>query len=163
MQAVKLVNHKPNYKRLYGREKRRLASALEGVGCNFHHVGSTAVRGLGGKGFIDIQVAVKRKGLMGKAKKIIGSMGYEHPDEGGAPGRLFMRKITPKNTYHVHIVAKGSKPQKSHLAFRDYLREHPKEAREYMKLKKQLAKKARTRMEYRDSKDEYIQGIMKKA
>lgn len=50
------------------------------------------------------------------------------------------------------------------LAFRDYLREHPKIAEEYAVLKEELASVySDTRAEYTAQKGDFIQGILTRA
>jgi GrpB-like predicted nucleotidyltransferase (UPF0157 family) len=50
------------------------------------------------------------------------------------------------------------------LAFRDYLRAHPEEARTYERLKRQLATEHRAEREaYTDAKSSYIESVMRKA
>jgi GrpB-like predicted nucleotidyltransferase (UPF0157 family) len=50
------------------------------------------------------------------------------------------------------------------LAFRDYLRAHPEEARTYERLKRRLAAEHPTdRDAYTDAKSDYIETIMRKA
>jgi GrpB-like predicted nucleotidyltransferase (UPF0157 family) len=66
-------------------------------------------------------------------------LGYEFLGDFGLPGRLFFRKGGARSTHHVHAVVLGGENWSRHLAFRDYLRSHPDEARLYGEQKRRLA------------------------
>jgi GrpB-like predicted nucleotidyltransferase (UPF0157 family) len=44
-------------------------------------------------------------------------------------------------THHVHAYESGDRSIERHLAFRDYIIEHPEDGKKYIKLKKELARK----------------------
>lgn len=46
------------------------------------------------------------------------------------------------------------------MAFRDYLRQHPDEAKAYEVLKKNLAATVNTREEYTEGKTEFVESIL---
>lgn len=54
--------YKESFPELFDNEKKRIA-ALLGTDPVIEHIGSTAVPGLGGKGIIDIAIAVKKENL----------------------------------------------------------------------------------------------------
>jgi GrpB protein len=55
----------------------------------------------------------------------------------------------------------GSEPLRAHLAFRDYLREHPEAGHEYAAPKRQLAERHRDdRLGYTDAKSEFVLGVL---
>ncbi|GMA64175.1 GrpB family protein [Alicyclobacillus fastidiosus] len=66
-------------------------------------------------------------------------IGYESMGENGISGRRYFQKGRDNRTYHVHVFQVGSPHIERHLAFRDYLRTHPIEAREYGDFKQKLA------------------------
>ncbi len=127
-----------------------------------HHVGSTSIPGLGGKGIIDIMVAIpdwKTKAQDGKKLVELG-FAHVHPEENG---RIFMSRVgeTVKNDVHLHLTYIGSTEYKKMLAFRDYLRSHPDEAENYQKQKHQWLKSASGhRQFYTASKNDYIAQIL---
>lgn len=86
--------------------------------------------------------------------------------EFGIIGRRFFRKdnIEGIRTHHIHTFTTGSAQVIRHLAFRDYMRSHPKTAREYSEIKQQLAQKYPYDIEsYMDGKNGFIQEIDRKA
>jgi GrpB-like predicted nucleotidyltransferase (UPF0157 family) len=127
-----------------------------------HHVGSTAIPGLGGKGIIDIMIAIpdwKTKSEDGKKLVELG-FAHVHPEENG---RIFMSRVgdTIKNDVHIHFTYIGSSEYINILAFRDYMRSHPEEAANYQKQKHQWLKSASGhRQFYTASKNDYITQIL---
>ncbi len=130
-----------------------------------HHVGSTAIPGLGGKGIIDIMIAIpdwKTKAQDGEKLVELG-FAHVHPEENG---RIFMSRVgdTVKNDVHIHLTYIGSPEYQNMLAFRDYLLAHPDEAANYQKQKHQWLKSASGhRQFYTASKNDYIAQILSHA
>ena len=96
----------------------------------------------------------------------MGDLGYEAMGEYGIPGRRYFRKHNAMGvrSHHVHVFEVGSAQIDRHLAFRDYMRTHPHDARAYSDLKRQLAKAHPTDIEaYMDGKDAFIQAMDVKA
>jgi GrpB-like predicted nucleotidyltransferase (UPF0157 family) len=126
-------------------------------------MGSTAVPGLSAKPIIDIMLAVQCLGAPETYARPLEPLGYAHhplPDE---PDRLFFRKGRPR-THHLHVVEAGSWTLRRHLLLRDYLRAHPQTAREYERLKCDLA--ARFKLEraaYTQGKTEFIEAVVAQA
>jgi GrpB-like predicted nucleotidyltransferase (UPF0157 family) len=62
------------------------------------------------------------------------------------------------------VCAAGGEWEREHLAFRDWLREHPEDARAYADLKRRLASEhANDRFGYTEAKGEFIRGIVERA
>ncbi|MDQ2687999.1 MAG: GrpB family protein, partial [Armatimonadota bacterium] len=67
-------------------------------------------------------------------------------------------------THHLHMAEPGGEFWNDELLFRDYLRDHPDEARRYEQLKHDMAQKHRfERTQYTASKSEYILSVLNKA
>jgi len=134
----------PRYETFFEMEKARLAGILRGA--VIEHVGSTAVPGLGGKGILDIAVAVPRKGLQ-SAARLLREGGYEFRAKASTPERLFFRRDYMEGQkvrrVHIHLMRLGSRDLKEHIAFRDFLMDHPDSARQYAEIKKEAAKVSR--------------------
>lgn len=91
-------------------------------------------------------------------------IGYEAKGEFGITGRRFFIKGGDKRTHHVHVFEKGDKEIARHLAFRDYMLAHPKEAQQYSQLKQTLAQKHLLDIQqYIEGKNDYLQKIDEKA
>ncbi len=124
--------------------------------------------GLGAKPIIDIIVAVRRLAHVGQCIQPLQGIGYEYLGELEIPGRHFFRKPPGEDrgarTHHLHMVEYGSDFWEKHLLFRDYLRAHPKVAREYYELKKELvAKYGSDRETYTGAKTSFIEVVVTKA
>ncbi|MCG7343646.1 GrpB family protein [Sporosarcina sp. ACRSL] len=117
-----------------------------------HHIGSTSVRGLSAKLIIDIMPIVKDISQIDLYNGEMAEIGYEAKGENGIAGRRYFQKGGDERTHHVHIYEKGSSEIERHLAFRDFLRAHPKKAKVYGDLKEKLA------LQFPYDIDSYIKG-----
>lgn len=129
------------------------------------HIGSTAIPGLKAKPTIDILLQVPEDIDLHKMKRVFKSLGYqlnEHP-ENPPPHVTFVKGYSKKGikgqSYHVHIRYKGDWNE---ILFRDYLIHHPEIAKEYEKLKLELAAQYRNDREaYTAAKSDFIEKINK--
>lgn len=148
---------------LFQKEKERIASNVN-LQLVIEHVGSTAVPGLGGKGIIDIAIAVDKRNIELVSKQIQ-AIGYEFRPMFSTPDRLYfivyLTDLEEENRrYHIHLTYPENSEWKEFLGFRDYLRSHPKEAQEYAELKKQAALEASGEGEkYRKLKEPFFKKI----
>jgi GrpB-like predicted nucleotidyltransferase (UPF0157 family) len=129
------------------------------------HIGSTAVRGLGGKPRIDLMIGVRERSDADKCMEPLRKTGYKHvPDyEETIPERRFLHKgsFPIEQIYPLHLVEKNSVFWKLHLLFRDYLRTHPDVAQEYYQLKKELASKYGSNREGNNiAKSRFIESVL---
>ncbi|MFC1649578.1 GrpB family protein [Patescibacteria group bacterium] len=166
------VPYNKNYPKIFELEKQRLKVKVGDV--VIEHFGSTAVPGLGGKGYIDVYMAVPKKEMKKYLIKVQ-KHGYEHRPGGDVVGERFFlkRKLINKHnddvTFNLHITYLKSENFKSCLAFRDYLKLHPKDAKKYTEAKKvavEVANKEKDRKKaveaYMKSKSEIIKDISQK-
>lgn len=126
------------FPQLFQKEKERILSHI-----NQHliieHIGSTAVPELGGKGIIDIAIAISKKDMETVSKQIQ-AIGYEFRPTFSTPDRFyFINYLTDleeeNRRYHIHLTYPENNEWREFLGFRDHLKSHPKEAQEYAKLK----------------------------
>lgn len=134
-----------SFPELFDNEKKRIAASL-GSDAVIEHIGSTAVPGLGGKGIIDIAIAVKKENLS-KISQQLQNLGYEFRPTFSTPDRLYFITYLPdpeeeNRRYHIHLTYPENNEWKEFIGFRDYLRHHPEELQEYAELKKQAALEA---------------------
>lgn len=127
---------------LFAQEKERILAHLKNV-LAIEHIGSTAIANLGGKGIIDMAIAVKKEDMDASIKPLE-SLGYEYRPTFSTPERFYFITYRPdseegKRRYHVHLTYLDSEEWKSLIGFRDYLREHPEMVEEYAELKKHAA------------------------
>lgn len=127
---------------LFSQEKERIAPHLPSL-ASIEHVGSTAVPGLGGKGIIDIAIAVD-KAMMEEAKNRLQELGYEFRPSFSTPDRFYFIIYLPDpeeeiRRYHVHLTYPEGKEWKELTGFRDFLLSNPDALQEYVELKKKAA------------------------
>ncbi len=130
---------------LFSKEKERIVSRLPRE-ASIEHVGSTAIPGLGGKGIIDIAVAVD-KFDMDSAKDALQELGYEFRPQFSTPDRFYFVIYLPdpeeaSRRYHIHLTYPESQEWKELIGFRDYLLSNPEAIQEYAELKKKAALEA---------------------
>jgi GrpB-like predicted nucleotidyltransferase (UPF0157 family) len=168
-EQLEIVRYDPEWPNMFSMERDRLATALGGVALRIDHHGSTSVPGLSAKPIIDIQISVLRLQPIATYAVGLARVGYvhlPHPDDSFCP--FFHRPAVWPHTYHVHVVESGGSEERRTLAFRDYLREHPKAAREYEDLKRQLALQHSAadfsaRQAYAQAKTQFITNLTKRA
>jgi len=139
--SIVVSDYDPAWPAIFEQERTSLHTALGRLVLTIEHIGSTAVPGLAGKPIIDLQLSVPS--LAEARSRCVGplqALGYTYMPEYEArlPGELFFRKGLPW-THHLHVL-EGDHPRwQRRLLFRDYLRDHPKVAHAYAKLKRDLA------------------------
>lgn len=159
--------YKDTYPALYQKEAKRLRGFL-GSFVSIEHFGSTAVPGLGGKGIIDMYIVVPKKDT-GNYSKLIQKAGYEHKLSGGDKNRFFHQRDSKDPSgetvrYHLHLTFPENQDWKKAILFRDYLRQHPEEARRYAQIKRKAARESnQTKEEYMAIKEPVIKEILEKA
>lgn len=144
MKKYKYRIYKPYYPLLFKREKQKLEKILPKQTL-IEHVGSTSVKGLGGKGIIDILISVPKIHLM-KIRNILIKNGYEYKDDKKRYGRLYFVKDNfyfIKYRVHIQLTFIGSKYQNNVLNFRDVLRTNENVRKKYKEIKKEGIKIAK--------------------
>lgn len=161
--TVKLVEYNPKWEKNFAREAKKIKKALNGSALDIQHVGSTAIPGILAKPIIDISVTVVSLEWMGCESKLK-EIGYELKQDDTRKERLFFTKgPEEKRTHHLHIGKKRSGYVEDMILFRDYLRHHREEAKQYSDLKKKLATKySENRKIYTAKKEKFIQNVVAK-
>jgi GrpB-like predicted nucleotidyltransferase (UPF0157 family) len=160
----------PAWPARFDTEAVSIRRALGELALRVEHVGSTAVPGLAAKPVVDIQVSVPSLANMGDFTERLSQIGYGHVPLG--PIDLvypyFQKPTVWPSTHHIHLCGVGSEQERKHLAFRDYLRNHPLIAAEYVTLKRQLAfandgGTIASQERYSLSKSEFVNSVLKRA
>ncbi|WP_099159184.1 GrpB family protein [Virgibacillus ndiopensis] len=146
-------------------EANRLKEIFGSEIVEIHHFGSTSVPGIKAKPIIDIMPLVKDIEKVDSFNHEMIALGYEPLGEYGIKGRRYFRKGGDNRTHQVHIFQLDNDDEVDrHLAVRDYLRNHPKDAQQYGDLKEKLAKQFPNDIEaYMDGKDEFVKELERKA
>jgi GrpB-like predicted nucleotidyltransferase (UPF0157 family) len=151
------------YPEYFKQEKEKLKKILGNV--LIEHFGSTSVPGLGGKGIVDILVAVEKDNeIIKKAMRKLENAGYNYRPMGGSEDRWFFKKEHNGQWVHIHLTYDNSKSWKGNLRFRNYLRKHFAIKEEYAKIKKEGSIICEDDGEkYQAYKKSFIEKIEKKA
>lgn len=155
-------------RRVFEEEAQTICKALgKDLIVDIQHIGSTAVPGLAAKPVIDIMIGVRYISDGQSTIKPLENLGYVYWRDNPNPERMFFVKGMPpygeKRTHHIHVVEIDDEFWQRRL-FRDYLRMHPQEARQYEKLKRHLAARFHNDREaYTQGKGDYIREVMEKA
>ncbi|RQW11088.1 GrpB family protein [candidate division KSB1 bacterium] len=151
------------WKCLYEEERETMKDVLGKAILDIQHVGSTSIPAMIAKPIIDIAVAVDSFEGATVTIKPLENLGYEYRGELGIPRRHYFSKGDPC-THHIHMVEFKSREWINHLAFRDYLIQHPESAKAYADLKRTLAKMfAMDRKAYTEGKAAFINKILQLA
>jgi GrpB-like predicted nucleotidyltransferase (UPF0157 family) len=156
-QIIEVLPYDPKWIDEFKKEASQIKPIFRDNFVAIHHIGSTSVPGLAAKPTIDILLEVKHIKQVDECNKQMELLGYEAWGEYNIPGRRFFVKGDTKRTHHVHTFESNSQDIARHLYFRDYLKSHPKEAKEYANLKIKLAEQfAHNRRAYVQNKQEFV-------
>jgi GrpB-like predicted nucleotidyltransferase (UPF0157 family) len=119
---------------------------------------------------IDIQISVASLERRDRYDGPLEQLGYVHIAFGDFDRvyPFFQKPATWPTSYHVHLCVQGSEQERVHLAFRDYLRDHPAIAADYLALKRRLAAAhdgltLESRERYSLAKTGFVQGVLERA
>ncbi|MCL5438776.1 MAG: GrpB family protein [Patescibacteria group bacterium] len=157
----------PIFPILFENEKKRLLSYLTG-NYRIEHIGSTAIPNLGGKGIIDIAIAIRKEQMQNFCQNLQ-KAGYTYEPEDGTNERMFfwqdlLDTLESNRRYHIHLTFPESDEWKRVLLFRDYLKKHPSEAKKYADIKKKAVNEINVNKEkYMAAKSPLMEELLKKA
>lgn len=163
--AVHVAPHDPSWPAQFFEERaaleRVLAPWLAGP---IEHVGSTAVPGLAAKPVIDIMAAVTTLDASRPALPALAPLRYVYFPYRADVMHWLCKPSDAVRTHHLHLVPYGSALWCERLAFRDYLRGHPRVAAEYAALKRALAARyGFDREAYTDAKEPFVRRVLELA
>jgi GrpB-like predicted nucleotidyltransferase (UPF0157 family) len=162
---VIVKNYDEDWVQLFKNEAKDIWVIFKDEILGIHHIGSTAVPNLKAKPIIDIMPLVKDIEIVDWFNEKMIEIGYEPLGEFGIRGRRYFRKGGENRTHQVHIFQSDNEFEiERHLAVRDYLRSHIKEAIKYGELKERLASKFPKDIEgYSAGKAEFVKNLERKA
>jgi GrpB-like predicted nucleotidyltransferase (UPF0157 family) len=161
-EEIRLAPYDPRSPDLFAEEAARLADVIgRWATGGIHHVGSTAVPGLAAKPVIDILVGVDGLEESLPCIDLLAPLDYMCFPYLPHEMHWFCKPDPSRRTHHLHLVPTGSGRFLDELAFRDYLRTHAAQAREYEQLKRTLATShRRDREAYTAGKAEFVQATL---
>jgi len=160
-----IAPYDPRWPSTFEAEASRIRAALGDQLVRIDHVGSTSVPGLAAKPVVDIQASVRS--MMPRAAYVepLRALGYRWVvDPWTDEHEYFSRDEDGDRSFHVHVCLTGSDWERRHLAFRDWLREHPDDAAAYERIKRDLAERhPQDIFTYVDAKTPFIREIEARA
>jgi GrpB-like predicted nucleotidyltransferase (UPF0157 family) len=162
MRNIVVVPYDAAWPAAFEKESQTIRSALGDLAIQIEHIGSTSVPGLSAKPILDMMLIVPRFTELDARTAALQSLGYEPKGELGIPGRLFFSKgADDARTHHLHAFEPGHSAIDAHRHFREFLKTHSSEAREYAMLKLRLAERHRNDIEaYMAGKDAFIKRVL---
>ena len=159
-----VLDYDPTWPAIFQSLRKRIADALGDMAAAIEHVGSTAVPGLVAKPIVDIDVLLASEPMLPAAIERLASLGYIHRGNLGVPEREAFYAPANDPPHHLYVCPPGSAEFRRHMAFREYLRAHPKDAKMYGDLKLVLAKRFREdRSAYNSAKTEFVAELTSRA
>jgi GrpB-like predicted nucleotidyltransferase (UPF0157 family) len=167
---ISIVPYDGRWPEQFASEANQLRAAMGSLSLRIEHVGSTSIPGLAAKPVIDIQISVATLDGLDVYVAPLASLGYSHIPYGAVDlvYPFFRKPAEWPSTHHLHLCVAGTEHERRHLAFRDYLRTHPKVANEYVALKRSLAAThvgatAESRERYSLAKTDFVTSIERQA
>ncbi len=167
--GIEIASYDSDWPQQFEAEAARIRAALGATALRIDHNGSTSIPGMRAKPVIDIQISVATLQPLATFGDTLAAIGYHHvphPDDAFCP--FFHRPADWPHTHHVHVVEHGGIEERRTLAFRDYLRDHDAAAREYERIKIELAGRLvgadhESRESYARAKSAFIERIVDRA
>jgi len=181
---IRFEEYDPNWMVDFKRISSELKTLIGFLSPQIEHIGSTSVKGLSAKPIVDVLVGVNNESDLDLAIRPLiradyvyyevynATMPYRRffvkhkvePQSLSIPKMIVHEKEIPNSTEehhnrlaHVHILPLDSEHYLRHIAFRDYLRCHPKVRDEYQQLKQELSDyEWLDGNEYNQAKDRFI-------
>ena len=148
--------------------KAFVESGVVDVDCTIEHVGSTAIAGMMAKPIIDLDIVIAR-GTFAKVKERLEALGYVHQGDLGIPKREAFHLVDAEAKarlprHNLYVCEEGVYELRKHLAFRDFMREHPEWRGRLNRLKRELCVKHGNDLQaYVDGKADMVEEITKLA
>ena len=164
-QKIEIEPYNPDWVKKFEKEKEILEKTLgDWVQGGIHHVGSTAIPGLDAKPIIDILIGVKNLKEAAACIPLLEKAGYHYYPYKPEMIHWFCKPSPSHREFHLQLMEPTHPEWAKRFAFRDYLIDHPADAREYSILKKQLATQNKhDREAYTEAKTEFVNAIVAKA
>jgi len=158
MKIIEIVDYRDSWKTDFDIEKKLLEHALSACDVTVHHIGSTSVPNLAAKPIIDILLEVSSLDILDTLNSNMRELSYLPKGEYGIAGRRYYQKGGAMRTHQVHAFLRGSQDVIRHLAYRDYLIEHPNIASKYEEIKRKGAEASNNDIsDYCAYKNDFVQ------
>lgn len=156
-----IADYDPAWPQQFETLRSRIAPALGSLAKAIEHVGSTSVPGLAAKPVIDLDVLLRSRGDLRDAIAALAALGYKHRGDLGVPDREAFQSPPGDIQHHLYVCPPDSKEYARHLAFRDSMRSHPEQGRDYALLKRKLVVEfAFDREGYNRAKTSFVEEVL---
>lgn len=157
---IEVVSYTPKWPEMFAEEAEQIKKAL-GANCiDIHHIGSTSVPGLAAKPIIDILPVVRDILEVDRAEEAMINLGYKAKGEHGVAFRRYFQKNKGERSYNVHAYEQGDPEIDRYIKFRNWLRSHDDDAKNYAQLKLKLAEQfPQDILKYCSGKDAFVADI----
>lgn len=157
-----IVPYDTNWSTLFEEYKEKINKIFEDV--QIEHVGSTSIVGMDAKPCIDILVIVKDLKYVESKISDMEKIGFEYRGQMISDNSLLFRVMKDSESLVIaHFFLEGHPHIKEMIDFRNYLRSHEEEVKDYSDLKKDLySKYPNDYASYRKYKDEYVKELIKR-
>ncbi|MFZ0732654.1 MAG: GrpB family protein [Candidatus Sulfotelmatobacter sp.] len=139
--SITIDDYNPRWPERFESIRSRIAPALGAIAAAIEHIGSTAVPGLAAKPIIDLDVLLRSEADLPAAISKLAALGYEHQGDLGVTGRHAFKAPSHDVQHHLYVCLPSADEFPRHIAFRNHLRAHPKDANVYSSLKRSLAQR----------------------
>ena len=131
---IEVVDYDSKWVNDFNQIKGEIEEALKDLVLVVEHVGSTSVPLLAAKPIIDLDVVIDQNDLK-EVIYLLENHGYIYEGDLGLKDREAFRYEGKEHLriHHLYVCPQDSKELKRHLAFRNYLRNHPNTVKEYGK------------------------------
>jgi len=155
--VVEIVKWSPAWADEFRARGAGLRAALGQRAVRIDHIGSTAVKGLGAKPIVDIQVSVADFEPVAGLLAAMTAAGYVWRADNPELTKRYFREAPSARRCHIHVRQAGSWNEQWALLFRDYLRAHAEARTDYERLKRDLAKRhGDDRRAYTEAKGDFL-------
>ena len=160
-----ICEYDPQWPAMFEAERTQIQKKIGDFILAIHHVGSTAKPGMKAKPAIDLLIIAKNIADIDMIHSAMAELGYDVRGEEGIKGRFYYSKNTRSiRTHKAHVCEKSHVNVCQQIVFRDYMRDHPEDARRYGELKIRLAEiNTKGMAEYLDGKKDFIERIIETA
>jgi GrpB-like predicted nucleotidyltransferase (UPF0157 family) len=167
MKRLVIARYDPTWPLVYERERAAILGAIGERLIEIEHIGSTSVQGLAAKPIVDILAGLSTLAGAGACVQPLAELGYHFVPEAMAdlPDDRYFERWSERyergtEIAHLHLTEHGGSFWRDHLLFRDRLREHPRTAAAYEKLKRQLVARRALGVAYSMGKTAFVTAVL---
>lgn len=161
---TKLEPYSTKWPEIFRTEKQALEAIFKTAATSIEHIGSTTIPNICSKPIIDVLITVNNMNDIEEYIPKLEQLGYIDGEDFGIPECRFLCKGTSTHCkIHILIYQKNNPKVEYYRNFKNYMLNHPAEAKHYEQLKLQLAEQfSHNRAAYTQGKQTYIQSILKR-